>query len=69
MSTTTERKTAQERREEIVEYVERVSGAEPDEIRNFMAMGMLLNVITAMDLLHDEEGWAARLLAACRYQS
>src|SRR5919204_2314093 len=51
---------------EIVEYVERVSGAEPERIRDFMAMGMLLNVISAMDLLHDEDGWAKRLLAACR---
>jgi AcrR family transcriptional regulator len=54
---------------DIVEYVERVSGASPERVRDFMARGMLLNVISAMDLLHDEDGWPARLLAACRYQS
>jgi AcrR family transcriptional regulator len=54
---------------EIVEYVERVSGADADRIRDFMAMGMLLNVVSAMDLLHDDEGWARRLLDACRYRS
>jgi AcrR family transcriptional regulator len=54
---------------EIVEYVERVSGADADRIRDFMAMGMLLNAVSAMDLLHDDEGWARRLLDACRYRS
>jgi AcrR family transcriptional regulator len=54
---------------EIIEYVERVSGADADRIRDFMAMGMLLNVVSAMDLLHDDEGWAKRLLDACRYRS
>jgi AcrR family transcriptional regulator len=52
---------------DIVEYVERVSGAGPERVRDFMAMGMLLNVISAMDLLHDEQSWAKRLHGACRY--
>jgi AcrR family transcriptional regulator len=51
---------------EIVEYVERVSGAEPKRVKDFIAFGMLLNVIAAMDLLHDEDGWAKRLMDACR---
>jgi AcrR family transcriptional regulator len=51
---------------DIVEYVERVSGAPPERIVQFMSMGMLLNVIAAMDLLHDEEGWAKRLIGACQ---
>src|SRR5437763_9751918 len=50
---------------EIVEYVERVSGADPERIRDFMAMGMLLNVVAAMDLAHDEDAWAKRLVTAC----
>jgi hypothetical protein len=54
---------------ELVEYIERVSGAEPERIRQFLAMGMLLNVISAMDLLHDDESWARRLLAACRHSA
>jgi AcrR family transcriptional regulator len=51
---------------DIVEYVERVSGASPERIVEFISMGMLLNVIAAMDLLHDEESWAKRLIAACQ---
>ena len=34
----------------IVEEVERLSGATPDEVWSFFATGMLLNVITALDL-------------------
>ena len=51
---------------ELVEYVERVSGAEPARIRDFVGVGMLLNVIAAMDLLNGEEPWARRLLDACQ---
>src|SRR6266487_488694 len=51
---------------ELVEYVERVSGAEPARVRDFMAAGMLMNVIAAMDLLDDEEGWAKRLIESYR---
>ena len=51
---------------EIVEYVERTSGAEPERIREFFATGMLLNVVSAMDLMHDDDGWAKRLLATLR---
>src|SRR5437763_15513529 len=32
---------------ELWEFVERVSGADPDEVRAFFAMGMLLNVAAA----------------------
>ena len=51
---------------ELVEYVERVSGAEPARIRDFIGVGMLLNVIAAMDLLGGEEPWAKRLIEACQ---
>jgi AcrR family transcriptional regulator len=47
---------------ELVEYIERVSGAGPERVRDFFAAGMLMNVIAAMDLLHDQEGWAKRLI-------
>jgi AcrR family transcriptional regulator len=52
---------------ELVEFVERVSGAEPERIRDFFAFGMLLNVIASMDLLNESEPWAKRLLEACLF--
>src|SRR5437868_448507 len=51
---------------EIVDYVERVSGADPETIRNFIATGMLLNVISAMDLLNGDEDWARRMLESLK---
>jgi AcrR family transcriptional regulator len=50
---------------ELVEFVERVSGAEPERVRDFFAFGMLLNVCASMDLLSRPAPWAKRLLAAC----
>ena len=50
---------------ELVEFVERVSGAEPDRIRDFFAFGMLLNVFASMDLLDQQSPWAKKLLEAC----
>jgi len=49
----------------LVDYVERVSGAEPARIRDFFAFGMLLNVFAAMDLLAHPAPWAKEILAAC----
>jgi AcrR family transcriptional regulator len=46
----------------LVKYVEQTSGADPDQVREFFAMGMLLNVAAAMDLLSLNEGWAQRLV-------
>jgi AcrR family transcriptional regulator len=51
---------------DLVEFIERVSGAEPKRVTEFVSFGMLLNVVAAMDLLHDEHGWAMRLTAGCR---
>jgi len=51
---------------EMVEYVERASGLEPDRVAHFFAKGMLLNVVASMDLLGAEEGWAKRLIEGCR---
>jgi AcrR family transcriptional regulator len=42
--------------------VERVSGASPEEIQPFFAMGMLCNVVTAMDLRSVDERWAKLLV-------
>jgi AcrR family transcriptional regulator len=49
----------------LVEFVERVSGADPERIRDFFAFGMLLNVFASMDLLNQDAPWAKRLLEAC----
>jgi AcrR family transcriptional regulator len=49
----------------LVEYVERVSGAEPERIRDFFAFGMLLNVFASMDLLDDPAPWAKEILESC----
>jgi AcrR family transcriptional regulator len=49
----------------LVDYVETVSGADPQTITRFFAAGMLLNVLAAVDeaLAADpRESWAARLL-------
>jgi AcrR family transcriptional regulator len=49
--------------EEVVREVERLSGAEPDVVRTFMAHGMLLNVAAALDLeAQGRKGWVRRLL-------
>jgi len=50
---------------DLVSYVERVSGADPATVTRFFAMGMLLNVLAAMDLSHPTEPWAVRLLEGC----
>ncbi len=59
------RKVVREGYGALVEYVERVSGAEAARVRDFFAFGMLLNVIASMDLLHQKAPWAKRLLEAC----
>jgi len=49
----------------LVEYVERVSGAEAERIRDFFAFGMLLNVFASMDLLDHPAPWAKEILESC----
>jgi AcrR family transcriptional regulator len=51
---------------EIYELVERASAADPDEIRDFFATGMLLNVVAAMNLGVASEPWARRLTTPFR---
>jgi AcrR family transcriptional regulator len=46
----------------LVEHVEAVSGFPSEEVRNFFAIGMLLNVIASMELLGSKEKWAGRML-------
>jgi AcrR family transcriptional regulator len=51
---------------DLVAYVERVSGAQPEKISSFFAKGMLLNVIAAMGLQNGDDPWGDRLLAGCK---
>jgi AcrR family transcriptional regulator len=50
---------------ELVEFVERVSGAPTERVMRFFAKGMLINTFAAMNLLRDTEPWAQRLMDAC----
>src|SRR4051794_3472731 len=46
----------------LVEHVEAVSGFPSEEVRNFFAVGMFLNVIASMELMDSKEKWAGRML-------
>jgi AcrR family transcriptional regulator len=50
---------------DLVAYVERVSGLPPERVSQFFGSGMLMNVLSAMNLGAGEEPWAARLLEGC----
>jgi AcrR family transcriptional regulator len=49
---------------DLVTYVERVSGASPEQISEFFAHGMLLNVLASMQAM--AEPWGERLIAGCK---
>jgi AcrR family transcriptional regulator len=49
---------------DLVTYVERVSGAPAEEVAQFFAGGMLLNVLASMDAL--AEAWGGRLVEGCK---
>jgi AcrR family transcriptional regulator len=51
---------------ELVDYVQRVSGTDPQRLMRFFAKGMLGNVLTAMRVSETGEPWAQTLLGACR---
>jgi AcrR family transcriptional regulator len=46
----------------LVELVEHESGAEPEQVRDFFARGMLLNVLAAMNTEEVDAHWATVLL-------
>ena len=50
---------------DLVELIERVTGASNDEVSTFFAKGMLLNVLGAMRLYEDPTPWGDRLIAGC----
>jgi AcrR family transcriptional regulator len=50
----------------LVEFIERASGADEARVRDFVAFGMLLNIMASMDLLDERnEPWAKRLVDSC----
>jgi AcrR family transcriptional regulator len=51
---------------DLVEFVERVSGADVHTVSAWFAKGMLLNVVAAMDLTSSDAPWAQRLLEGCK---
>jgi AcrR family transcriptional regulator len=50
---------------DLVTTFERISGADPQRLSRFMAIGMLVNVIAAMQLRDSGLAWADRLLQGC----
>jgi AcrR family transcriptional regulator len=51
---------------ELVEAIQGVTGMDAIQLRDFMARGMLLNVVASLDLMDETTGWAGRLADACR---
>ena len=60
------RRAARARWGELYREVERLSGASPEDVRRFIATGMLLNVAAAIDLpeIAGKQAWAGRALGA-----
>jgi AcrR family transcriptional regulator len=50
---------------DLVAYVRRVSGLDWPHIWQFFATGMLLNVLSSMQITDDPEPWMTDLLAGC----
>lgn len=50
----------------LVQLVERVSDAPETDVSHFFAIGMLINVLTMMDLGERPEPWSTRLLEGCK---
>jgi AcrR family transcriptional regulator len=48
------------------EWVEKVTGAGPEQMRDFFAKGMLMNVIAAMDLVDLDAVWADECMGELR---
>jgi AcrR family transcriptional regulator len=50
---------------DLVELAERTSGEQPEVVSAFFAKGMLLNVLSAMELFDDTTPWGDRLIGGC----
>jgi AcrR family transcriptional regulator len=49
---------------DLVDVVERASGADAETVSRFFAKGMLINVVASMDLLDADEPWARKLMSS-----
>ncbi|HKN92931.1 MAG TPA: helix-turn-helix domain-containing protein [Thermoleophilaceae bacterium] len=58
------RKAVQRGWEDLWGFVERESGADAEQVREFFAMGMLLTVAAAVDLFSAGEKWTQRIMPA-----
>jgi AcrR family transcriptional regulator len=59
------RKAVRAKWRELVRFVEGVSGESQEVVSHFFATGMLLTVMTAMQLFEDPTDWGDRLAAGC----
>ncbi len=50
---------------DLVHHVQSVSGVGDQELSQFFARGMLINVIASMDLLDAKDSWAKKLVSFC----
>jgi AcrR family transcriptional regulator len=50
---------------ELTLFIQEVTGFNQDELAQFMAKGMLLNVMASMDALESTEHWATMLREGC----
>ena len=50
---------------DLVAFVQQASGVDDDTLSQFVARGMLINVVASMDLLDADEAWAKKVLAFC----
>ena len=50
---------------DLVAYVERVSGLPAEDVSLFIAKGMLMTVLSSMQVQSHPEPWAQRLIAGC----
>jgi AcrR family transcriptional regulator len=50
---------------DLVDLVERSSGASPDDVSRFFASGMLITILTALGMDEEPEPWSKRLIDAC----
>jgi AcrR family transcriptional regulator len=49
---------------DLVDLVERTSGASPQDVSRFFASGMLITILTAIGMDEDPEPWSKRLIGA-----
>jgi AcrR family transcriptional regulator len=50
---------------DLAAYIQGATGASSKELAHFLAQGMLLNVLAAMDVLGSPEPWAATIREGC----